>query len=83
MKTTIEFENNFIVFYIENIFVNVCSKFIQYQRMNFDFNNKHKNNNFEIILYNKCKINDEIMNLILRLSNSLTNFDRNKITKII
>ena len=26
--------------------------------MNFDFDNKHKNNDFRMILYNKCKIND-------------------------
>ena len=46
MKTTIEFKNNFIVFHVENDFMNVHSKFIQYQRMNFDFDDEHKNNDF-------------------------------------
>ena len=38
--------------------MNVHSKFIQYQRINFDFDDEHKNNDFEMILHDKCKIND-------------------------
>ena len=46
MKATIEFENNFIVFHVENDFVSVHSEFIQYQRVSFDSDYKHKSRDF-------------------------------------